>query len=302
VFRTGAKETLAMLRKRDPDVKLGLFTDEPRHLIHLEAVQAALDTTFDVVLTSADCYHTRTWTKKGHDDDDDEERKKGRKSIRLHFPGNANMVLIDDLLSSVVERDRFKVWTWDEQETMAWTCRTRYISRLDLEGLNCHRVPVEGTYMLEDPQMLACGSTSRYSVVQGGMGAGKSYAIMEILRTRAPDRNKCCVYVAPNRALAGQVAKALQLHLSSRGDQRTVLLYLARDARSAPRTQWDFLIIGPLSLRHFSEVICQRGVDLLILDELPDIAKLVTVFEVASEVDLQIARAGLATLFERVAN
>jgi hypothetical protein len=184
-----------------------------------------------------------------------------------------------------------------------WNDLPRDADHHPLLDLDCvQRVQIDGVKMMEDPKMKQCGKWSKYSFVKGPQGVGKSHAAMESAVARTLVSGECCVHIAPSRSLAQQAHKDIQRFLEARGDKRRVLLYMEDGARNMPADEWDFLVLGPLSARHFVAIIVQRGLGMLFLDELPEIQDLLTGFIAAGRENLAVARAALAALCSLATN
>jgi uncharacterized protein (DUF433 family) len=176
---------------------------------------------------------------------------------------------------------------------------------LGLSYPHCQLVEIGGVKMAEDPKMKQCGKSSKYSFVKGPQGVGKSYAMMQLAVDTTLVDGECIVFVTPSITLAQQTQADLKKFLAARGDTRRVLLYNEGDARSAPVDEWEFLVVGPLSTHHFVEILVERKVRTLYLDELPEIQSMLTYFPEAERTNkhnLSIARAVLSVMVTMATN
>ena len=212
-------------------------------------------------------------------------------SMASSAPSNGKKHRGDDVVMAPIAKKIKRVHTQKPELQLHMSDLNPYVS--ESGGII---LEVRGHRMLNDPVMQECGRSTKYSFITGPQGVGKSHATIDILCSRPLPMGKCCVYIAPSRALARQVAGDLQRELQQKGDKRRVLLYLEKDADTVPMDQWDFLVVGPLSTHRFVEQVNSKGVSLLVLDELPEIRSLCTTFKVSSAKKLAVARAGVALL------
>jgi hypothetical protein len=300
VVRPGAADALALLLLSG-NVKIGLFTDEPKRRVDLEGLQKQLNVKFDVVLTGEHCYPTGGWTEA--------TQNTKHKSLSHHFPNNHNVVLIDSKPELVVEKDRRNTWTWEEEEKRGWTCRVpHHRDGLQLSTYTTvERVVAKTVHMLDDPVMnpdtvagkANLGKWNRTAVLTGPQGAGKSFAALEIIRVSLQP-SSCCLLLVPSRALAKQLAKDLRDHLQRRNDERSVLLYLEENAREASNSNinCDFLVVGPLSLKFHLPQLYGRTLGVVVIDEVPELRQMLATFLEAGARALEESLLGVAYVLD----
>jgi hypothetical protein len=229
------------------------------------------------------------------------------KSLSQHFPQNPNVVLIDAYPDRMPVQERRRVWTWDEEKTRGWTFRIPH-HRDGLKLLSyakVKRVVARTVHMLDDPNInpdtcpgkAALETWRRTAVLTGPQGAGKSFAALEIIRVSL-QHNSCCVLLAPSRALAIQLARDLRVHLAAKDDKRQVLLYLEADARGTGSGGWDFLVVGPLSLKFHLPQLHGRNLGVVVIDELPELRQMLATFLEAGAQALEESRVGVAHLMD----
>jgi hypothetical protein len=81
-------------------------------------------------------------------------------------------------------------------------------------------------------------------------------------------------------------------------DERKVLLYLETGSRGQEAGDWDFLVVGPLSLGHHLPQFAKRTLGVVVADELPELRQMLATFLEADAKALEDSRIGVAYVMD----